>query len=172
MAWYRTYQDASWREQQRACSWWWGRLSPAWPPGAAARGAATCGWGSGRSAGSTPPPPPVGINNKDMLAIYRTGTAPPYWPILAQYRYQYRKGTYIHNKNYNYQPIHSRQCCGSGFVFYGSGSWNISPIRIRIQEKKHIFSKVDFYSSISLTGSGSSLAIWIRIHPDPDPQHW
>ena len=32
---------------------------------------------------------------------------------------------------------------------------------------------MDFYSSISLAGSGfgSSLAIWIRIHPDPDPQN-
>ena len=31
--------------------------------------------------------------------------------------------------------------------------------------------KLDFYRSISLPGSGSSHAIWIRIRPDPDPQH-
>ena len=36
---------------------------------------------------------------------------------------------------------YSVQCFGSGFVFYGSGSWNFSPIRIRIQAKKLIFSK-------------------------------
>jgi len=26
-----------------------------------------------------------------------------------------------------------KQCCGSGFVFYGSGSWNFFPIRIQIR---------------------------------------
>ena len=47
----------------------------------------------------------------------------------------------------------------------------VSFLKISENHEK-LVEKVDFYSSISLPGSGSGLAVWIRIHPDPDPKHW